>query len=214
MPKGIYSKGKITEAATIEAPADWKRFIGISSEDELFQLDQHWESRKQCEEYAEHLYNLKTYPAQGFSCVDGSEVEFEIDCSEREDTCIESNCTSIEECKYHSQIAVPLPSLPSDSGGGKEESPYWKGFDYALDLLDEMYAKQHPHPYNIADCIKAKVNRLSKSDIRSTPPQEVEAEGQQELWNELGQFIHGGHSFTWYPEKLAHLQQHYMITKK
>lgn len=43
---------------------------------------------------------------------------------------------------------------------------YWKGFDYALELLDSMYASTHPHPYNISDCIKAKVNRMPKSKIR------------------------------------------------
>jgi len=43
---------------------------------------------------------------------------------------------------------------------------YWKGFDYACELLDETYAKTHPHEFNIADCLKAKVNRLSKKKIR------------------------------------------------
>ena len=43
---------------------------------------------------------------------------------------------------------------------------YWKGFDYACDWLDELFAKSHPHKYNIADCLKAKVNRMPKSNIR------------------------------------------------
>jgi len=45
---------------------------------------------------------------------------------------------------------------------------YWNGFDFACDLLDEMYANSHPHKYNIADCLKSKVNRLDNSKIRLT----------------------------------------------
>jgi hypothetical protein len=45
-------------------------------------------------------------------------------------------------------------------------SEYWKGFDYACSWLDELFAKSHPHKFNIADCLKAKVNRLPKSKIR------------------------------------------------
>jgi hypothetical protein len=43
---------------------------------------------------------------------------------------------------------------------------YWGGFDFACKLLDEMYAKDHPHLYNIADCLRAKVNRLPANKIR------------------------------------------------
>lgn len=43
---------------------------------------------------------------------------------------------------------------------------YWNGFDYACNWVDELFAKSHPHKYNIADCIKAKVNRLPKNKIR------------------------------------------------
>jgi len=49
---------------------------------------------------------------------------------------------------------------------------YWKGFDYACKLLDETYAKTHPHEFNIADCLKAKVNRLPKNKIRENSNQE------------------------------------------
>lgn len=45
---------------------------------------------------------------------------------------------------------------------------YWEGFEFALNLLDDMYAKTHPHPFNIADCIRAKANRLPKSKIRKS----------------------------------------------
>lgn len=45
----------------------------------------------------------------------------------------------------------------------------WMGFDFALLMLDDMFAKSHPHKYNIADCIKGKVNRLPKSKIRKNP---------------------------------------------
>lgn len=44
---------------------------------------------------------------------------------------------------------------------------YWKGFDYACDILDDSYVKSHPHKYNIADCLKAKVNRMPKNKIRT-----------------------------------------------
>lgn len=43
---------------------------------------------------------------------------------------------------------------------------FWDGFDYACDLLDETFAKSHPHKYNIADCLKAKVNRLPNKEVR------------------------------------------------
>lgn len=43
---------------------------------------------------------------------------------------------------------------------------YWSGFDYACSWLDDLYANTHPHKYNIADCLKAKVNRLPKNKIR------------------------------------------------
>lgn len=46
---------------------------------------------------------------------------------------------------------------------------FWKGFDYACSMLDEMYAKSHPHKFNIADCLKAKVNRLDKNKLRKNP---------------------------------------------
>lgn len=50
----------------------------------------------------------------------------------------------------------------------KEE--YWKGFDHACDLLEGMgYTKMSTHEYNIADCLKAKVNRLKKSEVRTNP---------------------------------------------
>jgi predicted nucleic acid-binding Zn-ribbon protein len=59
---------------------------------------------------------------------------------------------------------IPATNTPTPP---QEQNDYWKGFDYALALLDEMYAKEHPHPHNIADCIKAKVNRLDNDKIRS-----------------------------------------------
>lgn len=48
---------------------------------------------------------------------------------------------------------------------GKSED-YWEGFDTALELIDDMYASTHPHPLNIADCVKFKMNRIPKSKIR------------------------------------------------
>lgn len=45
---------------------------------------------------------------------------------------------------------------------------YWEGFEFALLLLEDMFASTHPHPKNIADCIRAKANRLPKNKIRKT----------------------------------------------
>jgi len=53
---------------------------------------------------------------------------------------------------------LPLP---------KRNADYWRGFDFACDLLEDMgYTKSSSHPYNIADCLKGKMNRLPKSKIR------------------------------------------------
>jgi hypothetical protein len=44
---------------------------------------------------------------------------------------------------------------------------FWDGFNFACDLLEDLgYAKSSTHPYNIADCLKAKMNRLSKNKVR------------------------------------------------
>ena len=43
---------------------------------------------------------------------------------------------------------------------------YWNGFDFACDILEDSYALNHPHKYNIADCLKLKVNRLPKEKVR------------------------------------------------
>ena len=46
---------------------------------------------------------------------------------------------------------------------------YWKGFDDALALLEDLgYCSSSLHEYNIADCVKAKVNRLPSKKIRKT----------------------------------------------
>ena len=46
-------------------------------------------------------------------------------------------------------------------------SEFWDGFNLACDLLEDLgYTKLSTHPYNIADCLKAKMNRLPKSKIR------------------------------------------------
>lgn len=64
-------------------------------------------------------------------------------------------CISIIE----SQKSLAIP---------KEE--YWKGFDNACDLLEGMgYTNMSTHEYNIADCLKAKVNRLKKEEVRKNP---------------------------------------------
>lgn len=44
---------------------------------------------------------------------------------------------------------------------------FWNGFNLACDLLEDLgYTKTSSHPYNIADCLKAKMNKLPKSKIR------------------------------------------------
>jgi hypothetical protein len=46
-------------------------------------------------------------------------------------------------------------------------SDFWEGFNFACDLLEDLgYVKSSTHPYNIADCLKAKMNRLPKSKVR------------------------------------------------
>ena len=45
---------------------------------------------------------------------------------------------------------------------------YWQGFEFALLLLEDMFVSTHPHPNNIADCIRVKANRLPKNKIRKT----------------------------------------------
>lgn len=51
-----------------------------------------------------------------------------------------------------------------------KSNEFWEGFDYALNLLEEMYGKYNfRHGYNISDCVKAKVNRLPKNKIRQMP---------------------------------------------
>lgn len=44
---------------------------------------------------------------------------------------------------------------------------FWRGFNFACALLDDMgYTKSSSHPYNIADCLKGKMNRLPHSKLR------------------------------------------------
>jgi len=44
---------------------------------------------------------------------------------------------------------------------------FWQGFDFACQLLEDLgYTKTSTHPYNIADCLKVKMNRLPKNKIR------------------------------------------------
>jgi hypothetical protein len=44
---------------------------------------------------------------------------------------------------------------------------FWEGFDFACAMLDELgYTKMSTHNYNIADCLKAKFNRLPKKKVR------------------------------------------------
>ena len=53
---------------------------------------------------------------------------------------------------------VPLSSRSSE---------FWDGFNFACDLLESLgFAKSSNHPYNISDCLKAKMNKLPKNKIR------------------------------------------------
>lgn len=52
----------------------------------------------------------------------------------------------------------------------QDDRRYWDGFDFALDLMEEMYGTNNfRHGYNIVDCVKAKANRLPKDKIRKQP---------------------------------------------
>lgn len=46
---------------------------------------------------------------------------------------------------------------------------YWTGFKNALEILEDLgYCKAPMHPFNIKDCVLAKVNKLDKKKIRKT----------------------------------------------
>ncbi len=82
---------------------------------------------------------------------------------------------------------------------GEKPKRYWDGFDFACAMLDEMYAKTHPHEYNIADCLKAKVNRLPNDKIRKTSGQPkgnesgwISVEDKDKL-PEIGEWVLTGH---------------------
>lgn len=54
--------------------------------------------------------------------------------------------------------SLPLPQKNAD---------FWRGFDFACLLLEDLgYTRSSSHPYNIADCLKGKMNRLPKSKLR------------------------------------------------
>ena len=61
----------------------------------------------------------------------------------------------------------------------KEE--YWKGFEFACALLDETYVHTSSHPNNIADCLRAKVNRLPTAKVRKTEYKCRECEVRQKM---------------------------------
>jgi hypothetical protein len=45
---------------------------------------------------------------------------------------------------------------------------YWEGFDFCCELIESLgYTKLSTHPFNIADCLKKKVNRLSGEPKRN-----------------------------------------------
>ena len=69
---------------------------------------------------------------------------------------LEARNSNLDSNKLPEQKEKPLP----------HSEEYWEGFDRACEILDENYAKSHPHKYNIADCVRAKVNRLPKNKIR------------------------------------------------
>lgn len=68
--------------------------------------------------------------------------------------------------RQHQLDRYPLEVKLEDMGVTKSED-FWKGFDMACDMLDDLgYSKTSNHEYNIADCLKAKVNRLPKDKVR------------------------------------------------
>lgn len=49
----------------------------------------------------------------------------------------------------------------------EKNKDFWNGFNFACQMLEDMgYCKSSTHPYNIADCLKGKMNRLPKSKLR------------------------------------------------
>lgn len=49
----------------------------------------------------------------------------------------------------------------------EQKEQFWKGFEFACRLIEDMgYDKTSTHPYNIADCLRGKMGRLSKKKIR------------------------------------------------
>lgn len=65
------------------------------------------------------------------------------------------------ECEQEQVKNCSIPDVMPRS------AEYWKGFDYACDLLDGMgFASSPSNKHNLADVLKAKVNRLSKHKIR------------------------------------------------
>jgi len=63
------------------------------------------------------------------------------------------------------------------------------GFEMACQMLDDLgYTKTSTHPYNIADCIRAKINKIPKNKIRKNAASQFPSQGLPEnILQELGE---------------------------
>lgn len=103
MPKGTKQGDVIIPEATKKRPV-LENNTSMAAMQEFYAATDEWRESKE---------PIPHYGA--FDHVeDGSVVEYELDCDQREDVCIESNCKSISECKWKVFRAVPVK--------GKEET--------------------------------------------------------------------------------------------
>lgn len=77
--------------------------------------------------------------------------------------------------------------IPKDIKG--DNHWYWRGFAFALNLLEQMYGKNnYQHEHNIVDCVRAKANRLDKNKIRPSlaSPKQDEQEAAKYMADSIG----------------------------
>lgn len=73
----------------------------------------------------------------------------------------------IETKKFSLLLSNRLPNNSAPKKIIGRPPQFWDGFNFACQLLEDLgYTKLSTHDYNIADCLKSKMNRLPKSKIR------------------------------------------------
>jgi hypothetical protein len=77
----------------------------------------------------------------------------------------------ISECvKYTNSLLQSVPPY-------KEEDRFEEGFELACQMLDDLgYTKTSSHEYNIADCLRAKRNKMPTNKMRKTQPYKEEVD--------------------------------------